>query len=127
MLTRELAESVIAKYKDAWERQDPDAILEIFTSDAIYHERVLKEPFRGRNEIRQYWKTKVVEGQANIEFNLLCLYIDGDTMIAEWDVVFDDRAQNLKKHMREVAIAQMHEGKIQSLREYWSSEVLPIT
>lgn len=124
MLTRELAESIITKYKDAWERQDPNAILEIFTPDATYQERVLEEPYRGHGQIKEYWQTRVVEGQANIQFKLMSLYIDKDTMIAEWDAVFDDRVQNLKKHMLEVAIMQVRDGRIASLREYWSSEVL---
>jgi ketosteroid isomerase-like protein len=124
MLTSELAQSLIAKYKDAWERQDPDAILEIFTPDAVYRERVLGEPFRGHGQIKEYWQTRVVEGQANIEFKLMSLYLDQNTMIAEWDVMFDDRVQSLRKHMLEVAIMEVRDGKIESLREYWSSEIL---
>lgn len=45
-------------------------------------------------------------------------------MIAEWDVVFDDRVQSLRKHMLEVAIMEVRGEKIESLREYWSSETL---
>jgi uncharacterized protein (TIGR02246 family) len=124
MLTHELAQSLIAKYKDAWEQQDPDAILEIFTPDAVYRERVLGEPYRGHSQIKGYWQTRVVDGQANIQFKLMSLYIDKNTMIAEWDVVFDDRVQNLRKHMLEVAIMEVQGEKIESLREYWSSEIL---
>lgn len=124
MLTYELAQSLIAKYKDAWEQQDPDAILEIFTPDAVYRERVLGEPYRGHNQIKEYWQTRVVDGQANIQFKLMSLYIDKNTMIAEWDAVFDDRVQSLRKHMLEVAIMEVRGEKIESLREYWSSEIL---
>jgi hypothetical protein len=38
-------------------------------------------------------QTKVVEGQGNIRCELLNLYLDGNTAIAEWEAEFDDRAQ----------------------------------
>jgi hypothetical protein len=31
----------------------------IFTEGASYHERVMGEPIRGRDGIRDYWQTKV--------------------------------------------------------------------
>jgi hypothetical protein len=38
----------------AWETQDPGLIVTIFTSSAIYHERVLEDPIPGREAIRHY-------------------------------------------------------------------------
>ena len=122
MVDRKVVEEIIEKYKDAWEKQDPDAILEIFTEDAIYHERVLEKPFIGHSEIRRYWKEKVVEGQEDIHFNLLALYIDGDTAIVEWEVNFFDKKEGVKKHMKEIAILEIKNNKIASFREYWTSK-----
>jgi ketosteroid isomerase-like protein len=111
-------------YKTAWEQQDAELILTIFTEDAIYHERVLQEPMRGHEAIAAYWREKVVQGQGRISFTLLNTYIEGSTGIAEWEVCFDDRAQRKRKHMKEVALLEFIEGKIASLREYWTSEVI---
>ena len=58
-------------YKTAWEQQDPELILTIFTKDAVYHERVLQEPIRGHEGIAAYWQEKVVKGQDRISFTLL--------------------------------------------------------
>jgi ketosteroid isomerase-like protein len=122
MLTREHARAVISVYIKAWEQQSPDLIVTIFTPTATYHERVLKEnPMPGRGAIRQYWQTKVVESQANIKCELLNLYRDGDTVIAEWEAQFDDLVQGERKRMREIAVLEFEDGLISSLREYWSS------
>jgi ketosteroid isomerase-like protein len=111
-------------YKTAWEEQDSELILTIFTEDAIYHERVLQEPIRGHEGIAAYWQEKVVKGQGRISFTLLNTYIEGATGIAEWEVYFDDVVQRRRKHMKEVAILEFADGKIASLREYWASEVI---
>lgn len=118
--------TTIDTYLRAWMQQDPDLIGTIFTDDATYHERVLDEPIRTRAGIRDYWQTKVVEGQADIDARLLNLYTatDGTTVVAEWEATFADRVQGLRKRMREVAILEFAGEQIASLREYWASEVV---
>jgi ketosteroid isomerase-like protein len=111
-------------YKTAWEQQDSALILTIFRPDAVYHERVLREPIRGHEGIAAYWQEKVVKGQGRISFTLLHTYLDGNTGIAEWEVSFDDVVQRQRKHMREIAILEFIDGKMTSLREYWASETV---
>jgi len=120
------ARAVIDTYLRAWMTQDPELIVTIFTDDATYHERVLDEPIRTRAGIRDYWQTKVVDGQADIDARLLSLYTatDGATVIAEWEATFDDVVQRQRKRMREVAILEFQGDQIASLREYWASEVI---
>jgi hypothetical protein len=123
-LTRERAREVLDTYIRAWETQDPDLIVTIFTETATYAERVLGKPIPDRNAIREYWETKVARDQANIRCVLLNYYIDSidDTVIAEWEATFDDVTQGVRKRMREVAILEFDGLLIDSLREYWASE-----
>jgi hypothetical protein len=123
-LTRQHVREVLNVYIRAWETQDPGLIVTIFTPAATYHERVLAEPIPDREAIREYWQTKVVGAQANIECELLSLYLDGDTAIAEWEARFDDLAQGVRKRMREIAVLEFDGPLIASLREYWASERL---
>jgi ketosteroid isomerase-like protein len=118
--------TTIDTYLRAWMDQDPDLIVTIFTADATYHERVLEEPIRTLAGIKDYWQTKVVKEQANIEAHLLNLYLadSGTTAIAEWEATFDDLVQGHRTRMREVAILEFASDKIASLREYWASERL---
>ncbi len=93
-LTKQEAHEVIDTYIRAWEGQDPDLIVTIFTESATYHERVLQDPIPDRKAIRDYWQSKVVESQANIKVQLLNVYLDGETVIAEWLAEFDDMAED---------------------------------
>jgi hypothetical protein len=124
-LTKQEVREVLDVYIRAWETQDPDLICTIFTDGASYHERVLGAPILGRDGIRAYWQSKVVGTQANITCELLNLYLDDGTAIAEWEAEFDDRAQQVRKRMREVALLTFDGALISSLREYWASEELP--
>lgn len=122
MPTRREARDVLDTYIRAWQSQSPDLIVTIFTPGATYHERVLGEPIPGREAIRRYWQDKVVKAQANITCRLLTMYVDGETVIAEWLAEFDDIAQGVRKRMREIAVLEFEGGLIRSLREYWASE-----
>ncbi|EUA17523.1 snoaL-like domain protein [Mycobacterium xenopi 4042] len=122
---------IVDTYLRAWMDQDPELIVTIFTDDATYHERVLEEPIRTRAGIRDYWQTKVVEQQANIQARLLNLYLaententDTPTAIAEWEAQFDDLVEGTRKRMREVAILEFDGDRIARLREYWASQRL---
>lgn len=121
-LSKQDVRDVLDVYIKAWETQDPDLICTIFTADATYHERVLQAPIPDRDAIREYWETKVVVEQANIKCELLNVYLDGSTAIAEWQAEFDDVVQGVRKRMREIAVLDFEGRQIKALREYWSSE-----
>lgn len=121
-LTREHVREVLETYVRAWETQDPDLIVTIFTPAATYHERVLREPIPDRDAIRAYWQEKVVGAQANIRCRLLTVHVDGETAVAEWEAYFDDLAQGVRKRMQEIAVIEFDGPLICALREYWASE-----
>jgi ketosteroid isomerase-like protein len=123
-LTRQEAREVLDVYIRAWEQQDPALIATIFTESATYHERVLQDPIPGREAIKRYWQSKVVRSQASITCTLLSLYLDGQTVIAEWEAEFDDLVQGVRKRMREIAVLVFEGRLIASLREYWASETI---
>jgi uncharacterized protein (TIGR02246 family) len=121
-LAKQDVRQVLDTYIRAWETQDPDLIVTIFTPAATYHERVMGDPIPDREAIRAYWQAKVVQAQADIRVKLLNVYLDGDTAIAEWLAEFDDVAQGVRKRMREIAVLEFEGRLIASLREYWASE-----
>jgi ketosteroid isomerase-like protein len=121
-LTRQDVFDVVYTYIKAWVKQDPDLVVTIFTDSATYHERVLEEPIRNREGIREYWQTKVVKSQTDITCNLLSTYLDGNTAIVEWVAEFDDLAEGNRKRMQEIAVLVFEGRLIASLREYWSSK-----
>jgi len=94
---------LIAIYGQAWMTRDPELILDIFTEDATYLDPSLPEN-QGHEGIRAYWVSKVIGEQKDIVFKLRNLWLDGDTVIAEWDATFINTKKNVRVEMSEVAI-----------------------
>ena len=124
MLTKLEVINIMSIYKYSWEKKDTSKIPAIFHETATYQEKVLGLPMQGLSEIMQYWDEKVVQGQNNINFGLDEIYIDGNTAIVEWDVKFDDLIRKVRKHLKEIAVLKISEGKILSFHEYWDSKVI---
>lgn len=124
-MTIETARSLIKTYGEAWMERDAEKILTIFTSDATYFDP--RETIAsGHDGIRAYWEMKVLSTQRDIRFTLLNLWIDGDTVLAEWNAKFVDTARSLNIDMTEVAIFTVRDDKFSSLREYYWSNKTPI-
>ncbi len=124
-MTKEEAKKLLDVYGKAWEARDPELILTIFTPDASYSDPAEPEN-SGHEDIRDYWVNKVVDGQKDIHFKLLDFWIDGDTIIAEWDADFIDTKRNIKIEMREVGIFGVQGDKFNSLREYYETVKTPL-
>ena len=126
-MTREEAIKLLNIYGEAWIKRDPDLILTIFTPDASYNDpHPNQAENKGRDEIRSYWVSKVVEGQKDITFALQNVWVDGDTVIAEWNAEFIDIPRKLKITMREVGIFKVKDRKFSSLREYYTDVKKPL-
>ncbi|HCC06099.1 TPA: nuclear transport factor 2 family protein [Candidatus Nomurabacteria bacterium] len=119
-MTQEKALELITTYGKAWETRDPELIVTIFTEDATYDDP--REPENiGRDAIKEYWITKVIREQSDIKFEIKHVWLDGDTVIAEWHATFKDTKRNLFIDMTEVAIFTVKDGKFSSLREYYKN------
>ena len=112
-MTHEEAKKLIEIYGKAWETKDPDLITTIFSEDATYNDPKEKENI-GIDEIKEYWKYKVIGEQDDIKFYLRNVWVDGDIVIAEWHATFKDIKRNILIDMDEVAIFTTKDGKFSS-------------
>jgi hypothetical protein len=125
VLQREHLAATLAIYCEAWVTKNSNMIISIFENDATYHERVMDEPIRGHEGIKDYWDEKVGKGQDCISVSIVQMFVDGNVGIVEWEVYFNDLVQRNRKFIKEIAVLEFHtSGKIQSLREYWSSRIV---
>lgn len=124
-MKKEDAIKLIEIYGKAWETRDPELIVTIFTEDATYLDP--KEPLNiGRDAIKQYWITKVIGEQDDIKFSLKHVWVDEDSVIAEWHVTFKDTKRNLFIEMDEIAIFSTKGDKFSSVREYYKTTKIPL-
>ena len=120
-MTKEQAIKLLNIYGEAWVTQDPDLIVSIFTEDATYNDPHEPENI-GLEAIRSYWISKVVGEESDISFDLKNVWVDGETVIAEWHAEFADTKRKLKIKMQEIAVFTTKEGRFSSLREYYKTK-----
>lgn len=122
MLTPKDLKKIILKYGEAWEKQDPNKILEIFTEDATYKETPFKKYFKGHKNIRKYWNDKVKLKQKKVKFKLISAHVSGNIGIAEWMTKFISNDNGNEKELRGIILVKIVNGKIKKLWEYWHKE-----
>lgn len=124
-MTKEEATKLLTVYGEAWVTQSPDLIVSIFSDNATYNDPHEAENV-GKEAIREYWNKKVVGEQKDISFHLKNVWVDGNTVIAEWEANFTDTKRNLRINLKEIAIFSVQGDRFGSLREYYSSIKTPL-
>jgi hypothetical protein len=83
----------VERYGRAWETADEELIISLFTEDVSNRSSPFREPYRGHDELRAYWrrgagnqrKTHVLIGRP---------VVDGARVVVEWwTTMIDDDAE----------------------------------
>ena len=69
-ISRDAVIAAVDLYGRCWTEQDPSLLSQLFTTDAIYIERIFdsRATFRGLEAIQEYWRYQIVGKQSNIAF-----------------------------------------------------------
>jgi ketosteroid isomerase-like protein len=106
-------------YGDAWRQRDADAVIRLFTADALYYETPYAEPFNGRDGIAAYWR-RVTSDQRDIDFSSDALGVIGDTGVARWSARFTAISTGAGLELNGVFLLEFDEqGLCACLREWW--------
>jgi len=109
------------RYARAWEEADDDAVAALFTEDATYRSDPFKEPHRGRDGIRRYWR-EVTGRQANVEVAVGRTMAIESRAIVEWWTQMESDGTPVT--LPGALIIDLDEnGLCRALREYWNLEV----
>jgi SnoaL-like domain len=109
------------RYARAWEEADDNAVGALFTEDATYRSDPFKEPHRGRDGIRRYWR-EVTATQANVEVAVgRTLAIESRALVEWWTQMDSD---GTPVTLPGALILDFDErGLCRALREYWNLEI----
>ncbi|HEV8383452.1 MAG TPA: nuclear transport factor 2 family protein [Candidatus Acidoferrales bacterium] len=110
---------IMEDYRRAWERQDAELLLSLFTEDATYHENPFNEPLAGLEAIRAYWRRAVMTDQKDIRFRWRPVYSIGEEHAIEWEAQFLRRDPPQRVELRGMMFLTLSGKRIARLREYW--------
>ncbi len=109
--------SWIEAYRRAWEDRDDEALGALFTRDAVYRSHPFRDPLRGREAIRAYWRDATGPlTSAAVEFGMPVT--DGPRTAVEWWAILRDE-QATSTLPGALLLRFDDQGKCEELREYW--------
>jgi len=137
-LTRDRAVAWVNAYGEAWQSQDEEKILALYTEDAVYVERPYDPEggvYRGHVGIRDYWLTHVQVRERNIQFRQLVdnIVIDEstNTAVATWEASFQvartvgESVKWSNVQFLQIAILRFAcDGRVRQFDEWWHGKSL---
>jgi ketosteroid isomerase-like protein len=110
----------IELYGAAWRDRDVEAVLKVFTEDAVYRSHPFREPHVGHAGIRAYWEG-AVGGQAEIDLRFgRAIVEDGRAAVEWWATYLDEREEETLAGILYLRFAE--DGRCFELREAWTTQ-----
>lgn len=117
-------QDLLAAYKRAWERRDPEAALVLYAKDAEHRDNPFRDPVVGANAIRQMWND-IAASEANVEFDAEHVWVVGATALANFHAAYTDRSTAERVRIRGFMTIEVNDdGLIQRLRSWPVSSVV---
>jgi ketosteroid isomerase-like protein len=116
-------QDVLAQFKHALEKRDPEAMLELFADDAEYRIDPFMQPLAGANAIREYWNDLAAH-RDHVDFDTERVWVVGRTVLASWHAAYTRRASAERVRIRGFSTIELDEsGRISRMRD-WPTERL---
>jgi ketosteroid isomerase-like protein len=108
---------VVGAFVRAWERNDPDEIMQLFAGDALWFDGYPANPFTGAEQIRGQLE-RYSRHLSDIRIEVVHEAVDGD-------VVFQERVDRGLRdgkpfEVAAVCVFTVRDGKIVENRDYWN-------
>jgi ketosteroid isomerase-like protein len=111
-------QDVLARFKHALEKRDPEAMLELFADDAEYRIDPFMQPLAGANAIREYWNDLATH-RDHVDFDTERVWVVGRTVLASWHAAYTRRASAERVRLRGFSTIELDEsGRISRMRDW---------
>ena len=111
----------IEGYRRAWEEDDAELVLTLFTEDASYRSSPFREPNLGHDGIHAYW-TRAAGRQTGVKVRMGEPVVDGNVVAVEWWTTMDDPEDAAVTLPGCLLLQFAPDGRCFDLREYWNVE-----
>jgi SnoaL-like domain len=110
----------IDSYARAWETADEELVASLFSEDASYRSSPFREPHRGHDEIKAYWR-EAAGNQREARVRMGRPFVDGSRVAVEWWTTMIDDGEEVTLPGC-LLLRHAPDGRCSDLREYWNLE-----
>jgi hypothetical protein len=111
-------QDLLARFKQAREKRDPDKMVELFAEDAEYHYDPFEPPLVGANDIRRYWNG-IAADQSDVDFDAERVWVVGRTVLSSWHGAHSLRLSTDRVRVRGFATMEIDEAGLISRSREW--------
>jgi hypothetical protein len=112
-------QDLFARFKQAREQRDPEAMLELYADEATYEPDPFAPSLQGANAIREHWND-IVAQQVHVDIDAERIWVVGRTVLASWHAAFTRMATAVRVRVRGFSTMELDdEGSILRMRD-WS-------
>jgi limonene-1,2-epoxide hydrolase len=119
MPTHAEAVALFARRRRAWLAEDLDAYLALWAEDMTFQSPMHAEPLRGRPAFAALVRQSLAFARP-VSFDFTHLMADGSTVLAEWRIAIERRAEGRRVEWWGMSVAEIRDGLIHRWREYWN-------
>ena len=109
----------IEGYRRAWEENDRDLLVTLFTESASYRSSPFREPYVGHDGIRAYWQ-RAAGTQHAVEVRMGKPLVHGNAVAVEWWTTMVDADEGEVTLPGCLLLQFEPDGRCFDLREYWN-------
>ncbi len=80
-------QDVLSRYKRAWEKRDPDLMMELYAGDAVFRPDPFDDELSGANAVRAHWNDLAAQ-RAQADFDAERTWVAGRTVLASWHAAY---------------------------------------
>jgi uncharacterized protein (TIGR02246 family) len=119
MPTHAEAVALFERRRRAWLAGDLDGYLALWAEDMRFRSPAHSEALSGREAFAALVR-RSFELARPLRFEFTHLAVDGDTVLAEWVIAVERRADGRRVEWWGMSVAEVRDGLIHSWREYWN-------
>jgi hypothetical protein len=117
-------QDVLARFKAARERRDPDAMMALFADPAEVRTDPFATELRGALDLRAYWNRLAAE-QAAVEFDAERVWVVGRTILTSWHEAYTRRDSAERLRARGFSTLELDpDGLIERMRSWPVEQVV---
>ena len=119
MLTYESACDLFEQRRLAWLREDLERYFALWAEDMTFRSPVHTQALRGKQAFVELVRQSM-EIMQPVSFEVRALAVQGDLLLAEWQIAARHRASNKMIEWEGMSSARVESGLIIDWREYWT-------
>ena len=120
--TAAMGRRLVETFGQGWQRTDPQALLSVFTPDAVFLESPFAQPMTGIAAIRDYWQDLSFH-QSEVRFTFGEVFVAGPWFGVEFRVTFRRRRTGEPVDARGGMFCETDAGRVKEMRLYWHRRV----